>query len=131
MTLETESLRRELWKLEQRLDIAEAVLSAHKTSIDRLDDQCSALPDAQKIDAAPVASALEALVAGLRAENERLKAEMRVTDRLRDTAVASLTAAEQQTAEAIAGWLETQCRDARATMLAIATDIRRGDWRRK
>ncbi len=129
MTAETESLRREMLKLEQRLAIAEAVLSAHKTTIDRLDDQCSALLDAQKIDAAPVASALEALVAGLRAENERLKREADRARLERDEIRETRVAIEQQTAEAIAKHIEGADHSWSVNQLAIA--IRRGDWRRK
>lgn len=104
-----------LLRLNDRLDIHDVVVNAHKVEIDRVLGIRSATP---------VADATGALVAGLRAEVERLRSERRA-----DGVLAEQT--ESVVTEAIARWLEREFRnDSPAAIKAIAADIREGKWRR-
>ena len=115
MSHETKSLRREL--------------------IERINDRLDALESART----PTADAIEALVAGLRAENERLtalakaqsfdNAGLQGANHGLQSSLNHLSAiVEQRTAEAIAAWLSHAIR-ASPAVTALAEAVRRGDWR--
>lgn len=119
--------------LDARLDMTDPILLAHKHQLDRHE---TALNRLVRLDAASPIDKIEALIAGLRAENERLKREAIVRV---DAASAHI---EASTVVAIATWLERRateilapnrhCIEAqhRAAGLTDAIDaLRAGTWK--